>query len=264
MRQLCLVALIATALRADIYEAIRVTSRPYAGVTTTYKYGRQGSLRLWQTGNFRNRHIRIWNEERKAFYELDPETHEYLEPWRTDWIALLARRIARPHNHESGKTVDIYYETIDTGQRRQILRHTARHLRFSERHVAAPGACNPSSSIEDDGWYIAYPERDPGSARTIGLKLMYNHYESRESYACRDTVITHGELPYPGFLVFQEKNAFTLEVVALSAAPLDKSLFEVPSDYKKVDHFKGTVPPTWIDKLSWDRNQLIDSIATWF
>jgi hypothetical protein len=77
-------------------------------------------------------------------------------------------------------------------------------------------------------------------------------------------VIEHGERPYPGLLVFQEKNAFTLEVVALSAAPLDKSLFEVSSDYKKVDHFKGAVPPTWTDKLSWERDQRIDSIATWF
>lgn len=263
MRQLFLVGLIATGLRADIYEVIRVTPRHHGGLITAYKYGRQGSLRLWEPGDFRNRHIVIWNEERKAVYELNPDTHQYLEPWRTDWVALLARWIARPRNHESGKTVDIYYETIDTGQRRQILGHTARHLRFRERHVAAPGACNPSSSIEDDGWYIAFPERDPGSLRTISLKPIYDHYESRESYACRDTVIKHGE-PYPGLLVLQEKNAFTLEVVALSAAPLDKSLFEVPSDYKKVDHFKGTVPPTWTDKLSWDRSQLIDSIATWF
>ena len=262
MRVLCLIVLIANGLRADIYEAIKVSSNGY--ITTTYKYGHHGSLRLWQTSNFRNHHIVIWNEEHQTAYELDPNTHEYREASKTDSIALFAKWIARPHVRQSGKTVDVYHEVIDTGERRQILGQTAKHLHLRERRVAAPGACVESSVTEDDGWYIIFPEPDPGSLGTIANKPVFDDYEGGEISACRDTVITHGDFRSLGLLVFQEKNAFTLEVIALSSAPLDKSLFEAPRNYKKVDHFKGEVSLTWTGSLAWDWSQIIDSVATWF
>ncbi len=83
-------------LSPDIYEVVPVAVGSH-GVVTTYKYGDQGSLRMWQTGDFRNQRIVIWNEERKAVYELDTDTNEYLEPWKSDRVALLARWIAPPH-----------------------------------------------------------------------------------------------------------------------------------------------------------------------
>jgi len=146
----------------------------------------------------------------------------------------------------------------------KILGQTAKHLHLRERRVAVPGACVESSVTEDDGWYIVFPEPDPGSLGTIANKPVFDHYEGGEISACRDTVITQGDFLSLGLLVFQEKNAFTLEVIALSSAPLDRSLFEAPRNYKKVDHFKGEVSLTWTSRLTWDWSQLIDSIATWF
>lgn len=262
LRALSLACLLASGLQGDIYEAIQITR--HHSVITTYKYGRYGSLRLWQTGNFRNRHIAIWNQDRQTAYELDPDTREYREAPKTDFLVLFARWIARPHIRQSGKTVDIYYETIDTGERRQILGHTAKHLRFRERRVAAPGACVSSSWREEEGWYIDFPEPDPGSLGTIANQPVYAHYVPGEYSGCRDTVNKHGDPSSPGFLVFQEKNAFTLEVIALSTASLDQNLFEVPPTYKRVAHFRGEIPPTWTDRLAWDWNQLVESIATWF
>ncbi len=249
-------------MRGDIYEAIRVTS--HHTVVTTYKYGQRGSLRWWQTGHAHLRHIFIWNQERQTAYELDPDTREYIEAFQTDFVALFARWIARPHIRQSGKMVDVHYETIDTGERRQILGQTAKHLRLRERHVAVPGACDSSSLIEEDGWYIALPERDPGSLGTISNQPVFRHYEPGEVDNCRDTVRKHGDPPTPGLLVLQEKKASRLEVIALSTTPLDHSSFEVPSDYKRVDHFQGGVALTWTDRLAWDWHQLVGALSTWF
>lgn len=260
IRLLCLSILIAACLRADIYEVVNVTERSSKHVETTYEYASHGSVRLQQIGCFRNTHVRIWNEIRKSFYELDPDAHEYVEPQQTDPILFLAQWIRRPHNLD--KTVDIYYETIDTGERRQILGRTARRLLFRERHVAAPGACMKSSVTEDNGWYIAFPEQSPASSFRTTISQRFVSYDSDD--VCPDRVVKHGEPSPPGLLVLQEKDTYVVEVIALSASPLDKGLFEVPPNYKKVEHFAGQIPSTWAYLLSWKLNRLRDSVLTWF
>jgi hypothetical protein len=76
--------------------------------------------------------------------------------------------------------------------------------------------------------------------------------------------VKHGEPSPPGLLVLQEKDTYVVEVIALSASPLDKGLFEVPPNYKKVEHFAGQIPSTWAYLLSWKLNRLRDSVLTWF
>ncbi len=263
-RALCLIFVLAAGLRGDIYEELKDTYNH--SVITTYECGHQGSLRLWQVGNFRNPYILIWNEERQTIYQLDPPAHEYVEPLVNDWVAQLAWRIAHPHIHNSGKTVNIYYETTDTGERRQILGQTAKRMIYRERHVAPPGACDASSEKEVDGWYITFPERDPGGLPEIAKKHAFRHYDPAEVYLCRDIVVKHGDPNPPGFLVLhkEDQHRHIFEVVALSASPLSKSLFEPPSNYKKVDHLKSGFERTWTVRLSWEWEQLVGSVSTWF
>ncbi len=55
---------------------------------------------------------------------------------------------------DSGGTLQIWLENIDTGERRDIFGHTARHIITRERRIAGPGACSKPSQSETDGWYI--------------------------------------------------------------------------------------------------------------
>lgn len=107
IRTLCLALCITAYLRADVYEVERVISHNHGSVTTVYRYGKAGNVRLKETGNFRNLHTIIWNQERQAAYELDDEAHEYWEPPKADSIAVFAAWIARRHVRNSGKRVDI-------------------------------------------------------------------------------------------------------------------------------------------------------------
>jgi hypothetical protein len=217
---------------------IDVTSRD-RHVETDYMYEHNGSMRVQTSGNFRFLKILIWNEPCKCAYELDPKRREYKKYINRDLTSYVAHLIARPHAHKSGKTVDIYYEAIDTGQRRQILGQTARYLRVTERTVAQPGACIYSSSRDDSGWYIPRKNWKPITTWDLGEKCREHAYTAESSYTCEDKVVKHG-------------------------APLDDSLFEPPANYEKVDYWTGQEPATWRQILSWKWNELEDAISTWF
>ena len=55
---------------------------------------------------------------------------------------------------DSGGTLKIWIENIDTGERKEIFGHTARHIITREKRIAGPGACSKPSLSETDGWYI--------------------------------------------------------------------------------------------------------------
>jgi hypothetical protein len=57
----------------------------------------------------------------------------------------------------SGATVDVTIESRDTGERKKILGHPARHIVTHEEVVAGPGACTPSEQIDQSGWYADLP-----------------------------------------------------------------------------------------------------------
>jgi hypothetical protein len=265
IRTLGLAILLATVLRADTLEVIDVTAHG-RHVETNYMYEHNGSMRVQTTGNFRFLTILIWNEPCKCAYELDPNRREYKKYSNRDLTSYVASLIARPHVHKSGKTVDLYYEAIDTGQRRQILGQTARYLRATERRVAQPGACTYSynSAKDDSGWYIPRKNWKPITTWDLVEKCREHAYTAESSYTCEDKVVKHGEPLSNELLVLRETQTSIVKVSALSDATLDDSLFEPPDNYKKVDYWTGQEPATLRQILSWKWNQLEDAISTWF
>ncbi len=213
----------------------------------------------------------IFNFERKAMYVLDPESRQYMELASSQDILLaLAGWIARPPRmRDSGKTVNIFYETVDTGERRQMFGREAEHLLTRERHRAEPGACEIDRETDTDGWYIPVSK-----ARAIGLRN-YGAYISGGN--CRDTVVKHGEALRRGFPLSETtttrylrsgdpsfSGATTREVLELSTDPLDKNLFEIPDGFKKVDSLPGQPSPTWSDRLQMEWAQLERAVQSWF
>jgi hypothetical protein len=265
IRTLGIAILLATILPADTLEVIDVTSRD-RHVETDYMYEHNGSMRVQTTGNFRFLKILIWNEPCKCAYELDPKRREYKKYTNRDLTSYVAHLIARPHVVKSGKTVDIYYEATDTGQRRQFLGRTARYLQVTERTVARPGACTyPYYSAKDNsGWYIPRKNWKPITTWDLAEKCREHAYTAVLSYTCEDTVVKHGAPLSSELLVLQETQNSIVKVSALSDAPLDDSLFEPPPNYKKVDYWTGQEPATWRQILARKWDELEDAISTWF
>lgn len=203
--------------------------------------------------------VTIFNFDERAMYRVDPKAKQVVEMQRPDVLATFAAWITRrPPVRQSGKTVNIYYETIDTGERRQQFGFTARHLLLRERHIAETGACSPFFEIESDGWYLTLPDAQ---------QPLRSAYRLAGPVLCRDTVVTHGHAFFPGFPVQEtvtmksSNPAYSLsrstEVLEFSTQPLDKSLFEIPEDFKVVDM-------SWSEHLESDWNQLEQAAASWF
>lgn len=260
MRPAVLLVVLAAPLCADMREVTKIT---IAGHETVYAEYIQGKNRRTEdlTQDHSPRLVRIWNPERKTTYELDLQSQEYVEhrPQSADWILSLALWIARaPRVHESGKTVNIYYEAIDTGERKEFFGHTARHLLLSERHVAQPSACDQTYQVKKDGWYIPPPE--------AGAAKGSIHLYGCTGFAgiCHDTIVKHGVPSALGIPVLESDGELTREIVELSNDPLDKSLFEIPSRFRKIDALPGHPAVTWSERVEMECRLLEQAFESWF
>ncbi len=245
---------------ADTYEVVKTSFNGQTSVYARYIQGKNERIEhLTQDGppmpvivNLLDRHIT---------YALDTQSREYAErrSQGPDWILSLAQWMARPPRvHESGKTVDIYYEAIDTGERKEMFGGVARHFLLRERHVAEPGACTATYEIEKDGWYIPLNK----GPRAQGGYLLYAGSVGMAN--CHDTVVSHGTPLPPGLPIIETSGGMRREILALSNEPLDKSLFEVPSGFTKVDFLPGFRPVSSSQRLGWEWIELERAVESWF
>lgn len=141
---------------------------------------------------------------------------------------------------KAGGTMYITTTIRDTGERKQMFGYTARHIIQTIVTEAGPDSCSPNKTkMEVDMWVI---DAEFGLACTQD-----RNYAPRYSAnaGCRDKVVTKnlgsGKTGYPLYqkmTMFDEsgKESMTMiqEVVELSKATLDASLFEIPADYREV------------------------------
>lgn len=250
-RILLLLAVFALSANADTRYVVKTTFDGHENIVREYRRGKDTRTEnIDPSGSIRN--VTIFSFKRRAMYQVDEQARQYTESQGADIITTLAGWITRsPRTRESGKTVNMYYEPIDTGESRQMFGFTARHLIFHERRVAEPGACGASSEIDRDGWYVS-----PGSSTT---RLGYGTYLLVGNAFCQDKVIMHGSLTNPG-MALQEKtttrysnpagpahtSSESKEVLEFSTEPLDESLFEIPKGFQRVQE------ASWTDHLAYD------------
>jgi hypothetical protein len=201
----------------------------------------------------------------KVQYILDPSLRQYVEYPIPPVPANRPYPVPSPfHANVSDqlrKTLDIYFEVTDTGERRQFFGQTARHLVWRDRRVAEPGACGTSSTMEADGWYYAEPEQEAGVTK---MAILTGGFMTPGGRPCIDNIVVHGRRPR-GFAVLEETNSLRTEILELSHDPLDKSLFEIPSGYSKVENLAifQNPPLTWSQQLERGWAQVVREIEFW-
>jgi hypothetical protein len=251
----------ALSLFADTRTVTRTSAGDHETTCTAFVQGKnQRTECLNQDGSEAVVTIHDW--ERNVTYLLDLPSRKYVElrGQNSDLILTLASWIARPPRfYESGKTVNIYFETVDTGERRQFFGRTAKHLVIRSRQIADPGACGLTQESVRDGWYI--PESD---SRTTLAGHIIMGMASSGGRMCRDKLIFHGKPGPPGITVLERNGSFTTEVLEMSDAPLDKKLFEVPSGFGKVDSLPGQSAMSASQRLAWEWAQLERAFNSWF
>ena len=140
-----------------------------------------------------------------------------------------------------GGTITFNVNTVDTGERQKMFGLTARHIKSTMNAEASADACSKSSfHNESDGWYADI-------APALHCSMGMTPPPSGDRSACQDTVrYKHTGAGFPGFPLKQtttmqaEGHNFTTvsEVVELTNAPLDASLFEMPAGCKLVSSYQ--------------------------
>jgi hypothetical protein len=141
-----------------------------------------------------------------------------------------------------GGTITFNINTVDTGERQKILGLTARHIKMTMDAQSSPDACSKTSlHTESDGWYA---DIAPALSCSMGMTPPPSRSDRP---GCQDTVRfkrTGGG--FPGYPLKQtttmqaEGRSFSTvsEVVDLTTAPLDASLFEMPAGCKVVSSYQ--------------------------
>jgi hypothetical protein len=154
---------------------------------------------------------------------------------------------ARPDAERTrGGLVTSTVTSRDTGERKQMFGYTARHVITTIETKSSPDSCSPmNSKMETDGWYIdaafvldcdmeraaAYRVQQPGGG-------CHDRYETKQvgtakrGYPVWEKMTMFGE---DGRESFSTVN----EVVELSQATLDQTLFDPPADYREVKDFSA-------------------------
>ncbi len=182
----------------------------------------------------------------QRYYRLDPAARAYtvrrVEPHKP-----LAR-----HAVESGKTLTIYFDTVDTGERRWMFGHLARHVIQSERRVSEPGSCSGDGDrrIRTDGWYIDLPGAYPGRPALPAHRAAYLGIGSARCAGMIDHIEFHETGPWENGFALLETRTDSIspdaqdrrEVTELVEAPLDGNLFVPPSEFHLVLFLPGQWP----------------------
>lgn len=147
-----------------------------------------------------------------------------------------------------GGVVTYTTSATDTGERKQVLGLTARHIKTRTVIKASEGACNPMNmEMETEGWYVDLPGGLECATGGSGAPVF-----PVDQSDCVDEVRfkTEGnvKLGYPvetttrmKFNTGDEVEAIAMptssssqEVVDVSTATLDAALFDVPAGYREV------------------------------
>jgi hypothetical protein len=140
-----------------------------------------------------------------------------------------------PAEKATGPEVTTTIDSVDTGERRQLGRYTARHVVTTITTDAAPGASIDSSVRREDGWYVDLPDGNCSLDGTTFALLRASGY-----------VLRAGQPPPPhdrertqflgrarrGLAIEESDAAMKIELVDFSEAPLDEALFAIPGDYR--------------------------------
>jgi hypothetical protein len=153
----------------------------------------------------------------------------------------------RATERTQGGLVTSTVTTKDTGERRQMFGYTARHLVITVETKSSPDSCNPvDTKMETDGWYI-----DAAFQLECDMERATRYYNPQPtSGGCRDRHETkqvgtakRGYPVWEKMTMFDKdgRESFSMvnEVVELSQATLDASLFEAPAGYREVKDFSA-------------------------
>jgi len=169
----------------------------------------------------------------------------------------MVQRLQRGLRYEgvSGPVIVIDIETTDTGERRTMFGHAARHLITTERRHPGTGAGTDQRESRTDGWYIdaeSLPaEKRGGFVDVLAVRGQQPLIRvNRTGSAATGLAIWLKKMSVSTKPNGQrEESDLTVEVTELFEGRLDRALFEPPPGFQRVISLPGNYPVPWSQQL---------------
>jgi hypothetical protein len=219
------------------------------------KKNADGSLQL----TYGLRLVAITRCDLGQMFELDLDTSEYTsapyppKPLTKEQIE--ARGLQIPATSEK-PTLRIEVNTTDTGERKEMFRHIARHVLTTSKQTPLEGSRSEPQETATDAWYIDLNQRlscDPNWSErknSHAYTLFTNGKQPREKVEFIPTgeaqtgfplqSVTTSKITYPmpdGTRKHTDSRTELL-VTELQEGPLDPTLFEIPPGFRHVQRIE--------------------------
>jgi hypothetical protein len=212
--------------------------------------------------------VSITRCDRGQAFELNLDTSEYTsrpyppKPFTKEEIE--AHGLQIPTRYVSEKpTLRMEVTTTDTGERKEIFGHIARHVITTRKQTSLEGSRSGPQEMVTDGWYIDsadidlhqrlscdrnWPEGEKGHAfaylhaacgnQPIDKPEFVTIGESETGFALNSVMISKSTYTLPEGTKKQSDSKFEMQVTQFEEGPLDPALFEIPPGFKHVDHIE--------------------------
>jgi hypothetical protein len=242
---------------------------------TLYLKGSRQRREYDHRGPHATRFVSIRHCDVRKAINLNPEARTYVSSPIQDPSERLSksRKTAHPIP-ATGPEVTITVDSVDTGERRQFGRLTARRVRVTKRVEPSSGAVMPASTEEVDGWYLDLPGVYCQESPARNAILFAQSYPAGSPRA-RLQVKRLGAAP-TGFPIEQttrHTEAGTtyltrVELLEFSESAIDPSLFEIPPGYNQALELPGggydmTKPSTVGNRMQQYWTYLARSVRRW-
>jgi hypothetical protein len=228
---------------SSVFADVKIKSRQTAGgqsiENTTYIKGKRS-----RTESMNGAMVNLTQCDLRRNVQINPAARTYLINEFVQAIQNSGQAAASASQNgiaENGGKVTTTITTKDTGERKQMFGYVAKHLIITMETVSSPDACTPNNSkMQMDGWYIDaefvldcdYGQQAYGNP-SAGKGGCHDKYEIKQV-----GTVKRGYPVYEKMTMFdqsgKETYSMTNEVVELSKATLEASLFEIPTDYRQV------------------------------
>ncbi|HTD22242.1 MAG TPA: hypothetical protein VK738_06290 [Terriglobales bacterium] len=206
-------------------------------------------------------------------FELNLDKNEYEamayppKPLRLSKAEMDAMQQRTPQVAKAGNaTLRIETTTVDTGERKQIFGHTARHVMITSRSVPLAGSKATAYESASDGWYIDLDTRISCDMKWPEGKRGFSYLSAGNAPGEKIEFVSHGdpETGAPVDLKFTSSQTIVLpdgttqthtsisqtQVTSLEQRPLDPALFAVPTGFRQVEQIERNPRPNFAAQLS--------------
>ena len=138
---------------ADVKIKARQTAGGQSSESTNYIKGKR--MRSKQN-NGGIQMVNITQCDLKRSVRVMPQSQTFMiDSWQTAQNVAPTTTTEKTQSATKGGVVTTTVTTKDTGERKQMLGYTARHIITTMELVSSPDACSPNNTkMEIDGWYI--------------------------------------------------------------------------------------------------------------